>query len=80
MANLPTSQQIGALARRDARLEIAWGDGHVNRYPTIRLLEACRRARCGDTGTAVRHERLTGKPARPEPIEVGEVELVLAID
>ena len=81
MATSPSCQhKIDALACRDARVEITWGDGHVSRFPTIWLLEACRCTRCGDTETAVRHVRLTDKPARPEPLEVGEVDGALAID
>ncbi len=45
--------------------EITWQDDHVSRYPSVWLLEACRCETCGNTETAVRHLRLTDKPAHP---------------
>ncbi len=75
-----SSQQIRALACREATLEVSWADGHVSRYPTIWLLEACRCARCGDTETAVRHARLTDKPISPEPIAIAHDDDKLEID
>ncbi len=80
MKTIPQSHQASTLACRDAAVEITWADGHFSRFPTVWLLEACRCARCGDTETAVRHVRLTDKPPRPEPVEIGHDDGSLDID
>ncbi len=58
--------EIDALEHNAAGLNIVWQDKHISRYPAVWLLEACDCERCGSTETAVRHLRLTDKPARPE--------------
>ncbi len=80
MTTIPSSHQVSTLASREAAVEIAWADGHLSRFPTVWLLEACSCGRCGDTETAVRHVRLTDKPPRPEPVEVGSGDGSLEID
>ncbi|MCP4767794.1 MAG: DUF971 domain-containing protein [Gammaproteobacteria bacterium] len=65
---MPTPEpafEIAALSFEDSCLEVTWLDDHVSRYPGIWLLEACGCERCGNTTTAVRHTRLTDKPAKP---------------
>ena len=61
----PPSTEIRDLACAETWLRVSWRDGHESTYPSIWLLEACSCRACGSSETAVRHVRLTDKPARP---------------
>ena len=72
--------QVSSITYDDSHVDIIWRDHHYSRYPAIWLLEACNCSRCGNTETAVRHVRITDKPAHPQPESCRHDDTGLAID